>query len=1128
MVKHYSAKWIGGIMLTLFLSASLFAQVSVNKTSSKNLQKRISVDMKNTPLSKALREIADKGDLQLLYSDTFIPTGRIVSAKLEDVTVTEALQEVLAQTSTDFTLTSAGQIVLVPGESGSGASSPPPPPKTGSISGTVIDAVTGEALPGANVVITGTTLGASSDVDGAFLVKDVPPGDYEVTVYFIGYKKPTRQVTVVAGETVNVNFLLNVSALKMDEVVVIGSTIRATRKELGNTVTTLKSRDLVGTETLTSAFQGKIPGARVTQNSGDPAGGFSVTLRGVSSVFGSSEPLYVLDGVVISNQSQNVTNLNVGVPGAVVLGQNRLADINPEDIESIEVIPGGAAAAIYGSRAANGVVLITSKKGKPGPPRYSFTIGINANELRKEVYTNLLGKQFGSATQRLYPIAGTDPNTGALTVGRNFSTETVDVTRFDYQDQVFRTGNGYNSHFSVSGGTVNTSYFASLSSTVNEGIVRGTNSDRKGAKLRLRQNVNDWMEVSIGVNYIRSTSDEKPDGNVFWSPVNSINITNNIYDITQRDDFGNLQSVEPTRVNPASITETFDITQDVNRVIADAQVHLSPLKGLTIDYIFGLDNYGQSGQIFIPPYPYSPVNSTYFNDGYASEAQNNLTQTNNDLNIRYQVKASDKLTATTYAGFNAQLIRDNFQTSQGRALASFVENVSGASNFLGAASSESKTNIWGYYLQETFGYNKNLYLTLAGRVDASTAFGKDNRSNFYPKVSGSYFVSGEDFWAKSGISNLVSSLRLRTSWGQSGNLTAIGPFTRFTQYSPGEITGSTRFNIQSQKGNADIKPERSEEFEFGFDAGFFKDRINLAATYYTANIKDLIVPRTLASSEGALSIVENVGKLQNKGFEMLLSTTPVRTSTSEFNVFFNFTRNRNKVVDAFDGLIRVDGPGFVPSFIQNGEPIGFFYGSYAARDENGDYLLTPEGFLQRERGDLTTGTPQRDANGQPTGDFLNKKIGDPNPDFIFSVGANFRYKKLGLNVLVDGMQGFDIFDADKRTRQGVGIGKFAEQELKGELPRGYIWAFYPILEWRMEDGSYVKVREISLSYDVSGLLRAFDSAKLTLTGRNLFSFDNYFSYDPETNSAGQASYLRYNFGTVPIPRVYSLTLTTNF
>ncbi len=997
----------------------------------------------------------------------------------------------------------------------------------GTINGVVTDAASGDPLPGANVVLTGTLLGTSTDADGTFRISNVTAGTYEITVYFIGYKRASQEVTVSGDGTTTVNFSLTVSTLDLDEVVVIGSTVRVTRKELGNTVTTLRTKDMANIDNLSSALQGKVPGARITQNSGDPSGGFTVTLRGVSSIFGSSDPLYVLDGVVISNQTRNVTNLNVPAPGTVI-GQNRLSDINPEDIESIEVIPGGAAAAIYGSRAANGVVLITSKKGVVGEPRYSVTFGYNSNHLRKKVYTNLRGEQFGSAEQRLYPIAGTDPVTGGLTVGRNFSTDKVSVTRFDYQDEVFGRGNGFNSHFSVSGGADRTTYFASLSHTMNEGIVRNSGFDRTSARLRLQQDVTSWMRVSGGVNYIRSFSDERPDGNVFWSPVNSINITNNIYDITQTDDFGNLQSVEPTRVNPASIVETFDITQNINRVIADAQIRLTPTDGLSIDYILGLDTYGQSGQVFIPPYPYAPVNPTYFNDGYASEAQNNLTLFNNDLNLRYQKKLGENLTSTTYAGFNAQLNREKFQTSEGRALASFVETVSGASNFLGASATEAKTNIWGYYLQETIGYNNTFYLTLAGRIDASTAFGEDNRSNFYPKVSGSYFMSGEDYWKNSSISNWVSDLRLRTSWGQSGNLTAIGPFTRFTQYNPGQLTGSTVFNIRSQKGNPDIKPERSEELEFGLDAGFLNNRLNLSATYYSASIQDLIVPRTLAASEGALTIIENVGELENKGFEFLISTTAIRGSSNNLNLFFNYSQNRNKVIEAFQDRFQITSPIAVPSYIEEGEPIGIYYGFYSARDDNGDLLLTPEGLMQRERGDLATGQPMRDANGQPTGDFLRKKIGDPNPDFIFSFGANYRFKKLSLNVLIDGMQGFDIFDADKRTRQGVGIGEFAEMELTGELPRGWVWSIYPIEEWRMEDGSFIKLREVSLTYDVSEWMTFLDGALLTVTGRNLHSFDDYFSYDPEINSAGQASYLRYNFGTVPIPRTFSVTLTTNF
>ncbi len=985
--------------------------------------------------------------------------------------------------------------------------------KKGVIKGQVIDSQTNEVLPGANVFIKATKQGASTDINGNFTISNVTPGKYTLTISFVGYKKATVEVTVVKGKTVELKIPLTTSALNLEELVVIGSTIRATRKELGNTVTTLKAKELEQAPVLMTAIQGKIPGAQVTQNSGDPAGGFSITLRGVSSIYGSSDPLYVLDGVVISNESRNVTNLNVGAPNTVI-GQNRLADINPNDIQSIEVIPGGAAAAIYGSRAANGVVLITSKKGTIGAPKYSYSIGANINQLRKKVFITTYGKQFGSAEQRLYPIAGVDPNTGALTVGRNFSTETVDVKRYDYQDEIFQIGAGVNNNLSISGGSNSTQYFGSISKSINEGIVKNTLFDRTSARLRLHQEVAEWINFDFGVNYIHSFSKEKPDGNVFWSPVNSINITNNIWDITERDEFGNLKSVEPTRVNPLSIIETFKIEQNIDRIIADGQIHLAPYKGLTIDYVLGIDSYSQDGIIFIPPYPYSPVNSSYYNDGYASEAHNRLTLINNDLNIRYQLELSPKITATTYAGFNAQLTREHFQSSEGRNLAPFVENISGASNFLGAVAAEPKTNIWGYYLQETFDYNKSFYLTLAGRIDGSTAFGKNERANFYPKVSASYFISEEDFWKNSKINEYISSFRLRTSWGQSGNLTAIGPFTRFTQYNPGQLTGITKFNIRNQKGNEDIKPERSDELEFGLDFGLFNDRVNLIATYYTASIEDLIIPRTLAASEGALSIIENVGKLENKGFELLLSSTPLKTPDMEFNFFTSYSQNRNKVVETLDGFIALSSSSGAPVHIKDGEPLGIYYGTYFARDASGNIITNDKGLPQMAK----------DENGVA----LRKKIGDPNPDYIFSVGANFRYKKFTVGVLVDGMQGFDVFDADKRTRQGVGIGEYSEKELKGEIPRGWIWSIYPILEWRIEDGSFVKIREISLSYDFDNIFNIFDGGKLTLVGRNLFSFDDFYSYDPEINSAGQASYVRYNFGTVPIPRTYSLLLTLNF
>ena len=989
----------------------------------------------------------------------------------------------------------------------------------------------GEPMVGVTIRIPALQVGASTDVNGAYrLSSSANAGDYKVEFSYLGYSTVREQVSIGSNANLTLNATMGEDILRMDEVLVVGSSVTSQRKQLGNAINSIQAEKLVSAnpQGVSSALQGKLPGALITQNSGDPAGGFTVRLRGASTLLGSSEPLYVIDGVVISNSTANVTNVNA-TGGASQPGTNRLSDINPNDIDRIEVINGAAAAAIYGSRASNGVVLITTKRGQSGKPSFTYSTGFNVNQIRKKVYVNLRGEQFGSATQRLYPIAGTHPTTGALTVGANFSTDKVAVTRYDYQDQIFDTGYGNDQHLSVSGGNERSSYYAAVSYMKNEGIVRNTDFQRYGARFRFNQTVTNWASFSVGLNYSNSFSNERPDGNVFWSPVNAFNITNNIWDITKRDPLGNLQAAEPTRVNPLSVIEDFDINQEVNRAITDVQLKLFPFKGFSVDLVLGMDAYGQQGNIFIPPYSYANVNPTYFNDGYASTANNNVFLINNDINAAYETAFGSNFTSTTRVGYSNQFSKDAYAVAQGRGLAPFVETVNGASTILTPSSNTARVRIWGYYLQETIGFKDRFFLTGAIRMDGASTFSEDNRNIIYPKVSASYVVSNESFWKNSGIGNIVNTAKLRASWGQSGNLTAIGAYDRFSTFNTGNLAGSVAINQSNTLANSDVKPERATELEIGADLSFLKDRLGLIFTWYNMDIEDLLVSRSLAASQGGRAITNNVGTLENKGLELSLYGTPVRRSNFSWDLGVNFSRNRNRITNLGQARTAVPNVTGAPIFLVDGQPLGVFYGTYIALDANGAPLLTAEGFLQQERGDLDTGVPTRDANGQPTGSILQKVIGDPNPDYMVGASTTIRYKRFALTAVLESIQGMDVFDADKRTRQGVGIGEFAEQELSGELPRGWIWAIYPILEWRMEDGSFTKIREISLSYTIPKIGNVLNNTIISVGGRNLFSFDNFFSYDPETNAGGQSNLMRnVNFGQVPIPRVYTVNVKTNF
>lgn len=1016
------------------------------------------------------------------------------------------------------------------------------------ISGKVSDATGG--VPGVTVQIQGTTAGTSTNMDGVYqLSTTLKPGTYKLQVSSIGYASASQTLVLGNQSSITVDFTLKDDATNLDEVLVVGSTVKETRRQLGNAISSVKSEDLQksGTNNLVSALQGKVPGAQITQNSGDPSGGITIRLRGVKSIQGSSDPLYVIDGVIVSNNTSNIAQTAVSnqVGTAAKIGSNRLADINPNDIESLNIINGAAAAAQYGSRAANGVVIITTKKGKTGAPRVNFTTSFNTNELRKKLYITKYGKQFGFAGLRLHTIGAISAaqiaaNPGVTTVGINRNGEAntilasnlVDVTRYDYQDQIFRTGYGTDNGLSISGGTEKTQYFVSLNYSKNEGIVKGTDFSRYGLRARIDQRLNNWAKLSAGLSYTNSFANEKANGNVFYSPINSINITNNIWDITQRDAAGNLKAVEPTRVNPLTTVEAMKFNQQVNRTINDLQLNLTPFKGFAVDWIVGVDAYSQTGTNYIPPYPYQAeagLPLERYPLGFASSITNTAMFLNTDLNISYENQLTDDLKLNLLAGTSYQYSTSDLLRGSGESLAPFIETLNGGSTIT-AGYGLDRYNLSGQFAQATIGYKNIAFLTGAIRRDRSSKFSASETNQVYPKISGSFIPSDLSAWKNSKLSDAFSSLKLRASYGQAGNLTGIGSYDRFWQYNPISYLGKNTIVPSSQLANNRVRPERMTETEFGLDASFLKDRIGLTFTTYQQHIKDLVVNAVLAATAGGTSIVNNTGEMSNKGIEIGLNLNPVKTKDLNWNVSVIFNRNRNKIEKLGTALLAINNVAGAPVFLIEGQQASLFYGIPYAKDANGQLILNAQGFPQREQGIQKIGyyEPQRDDKGQPTGGFVNGVIGNPNPKWTGSISSSLDYKKFGFRFLLDAVQGVDVFNADFRTRQGVGVGEIAEAELKGEVKRGYIFSNYLIEEWRIDNGSFVKLREVALTYQLPQF-KGIKSWSLSLIGRNLVSWDKYRGYDPETNAGGNSDLFRgVDFGNVPIPRTYQAQLNVSF
>ncbi|MFL5774408.1 MAG: SusC/RagA family TonB-linked outer membrane protein, partial [Flavisolibacter sp.] len=719
---------------------------------------------------------------------------------------------------------------------------------------------------------------------------------------------------------------------------------------------------------------------------------------------------------------------------------------------------------------------------------------------------------------------------------------TTAVTRYDYQDYIFQTGLGTDNNVSVSGGTERTRYFLSGAYFFNQGIITNTDFRRYSFRANIDQTINRVLSFNLGLNYINSAANEKPDGNSFYSPMNSVTIIGNFQDIQTRDALGNIKAVgERGRVNPVSVIEDFKQHQETSRIVANLGAKLKPFKGFTIDYTLGIDNYGQNGTTYMPPFAYN-VNTAFFGggatldptlNGYASTGNDYFFQINNELNGTYQFNITPDIGSTTQVGYSVQYEKNRYALLQGRGLSPFVQTVNGASTALPSVDDRTEFSVSGVYLQQNFRFKNYLYLTGAVRRDASSVFGEDERNQMYYKASGSFILSEMEFWKK----NLAwwSTMKLRAAYGESGNLTGIGAYDRTNVYSTNSFLSRTALYSSTRLANEHVKPERQRELEIGTDISFFHDRLGLQFNWYKKKVEDLLINRQIAPTNGFSSLLDNFGSLQNEGIELVLTVSPVSNKDVHWNITGIYNRNRNKVLEVGPSLTLFSTNGGAPVALLEGYPVGIYYGTFFAHQDNGSLVKTPAGLHQIERGIQVSPTEyvvKRDANGlvdqNPAYVTLRKVIGDPNPDYTGSLVNEVGYKKFNLRVQLDAVQGNEVFNADFRTRQGVGNGKVAEQEHRGELPRGWINNIYQIEEWRVQDGSFVKLREVSLSYSLGGF-KFFRDVTFSLTGRNLISWDNYNGYDPELNAAGQSTLLRgIDFGGVPIPRTYKFGIAAKF
>jgi TonB-linked SusC/RagA family outer membrane protein len=952
------------------------------------------------------------------------------------------------------------------------------------IKGKIIDEA-GGALPGVNVTVKGTQKGAVSDGDGRYQLNGVPAGA-TIVFSFIGYLK--QEVPVNNRTVIDVTLQADVKAL--NEVVVVGYGTQRKIETTGS-IASVKATDLVQTPVANVAqgLQARVSGIQINQNSGAPGGNVSVRIRGTNSINGASEPLYVVDGIQISN-------------GGGINDVSPLSTINPNDIESVEVLKDASASAIYGARAANGVVLITTKRGRSGGTRVTFDSYYGTQKVSKTLPT-LNAAEFAQLENEVFKNSYyKDP--ASLGEGVN------------WQNIIFRQAPIQNHQLSINGGNDKTQLAMSANYFNQDGIIINSNFKRYSYRLNLDHKISNRVKVgtsilgSYSVNSgVQTGSTSQGDADVVTGSILGAAIgappnlkpyrpDGSVFPFGEQED-GRYREV----TNPLGIASVLNKTA-LKRTLVNLYGEATILKGLTYRASFNADLQNNIADRYSPRSIIS-VKDLNDNSGSGSKSNSNFLGLLHESILTYSQTIAEihSLKFTGVFASQAEFSNANSISASGFPNdATQNEAVQLALNRT-VSSSRSKQRLDSYMGRINYGYKDKYFLDLTARVDGSSRFGANNKYGFFPAVSAAWRLIEEPF-----LKNVswLSDLKLRASYGITGNAGGISPYQSLSTVA---ATGSDYiFNNAYVTGinptgiaNPDLRWEKSAQTNIGLDVSLLNNRFSLIVDVYDKKTKDLLYIKTLPLSSGYGSITGNYASLENKGIEFAANAR-ILDGPLKWNVSANLTRNRNKVLDLDGGTTQ---ERFITSYtiLKVGEPLGLIK-SYVFDGIN----QTGETILPGYDGRLG-GHKIKDINGDGTITSADQIItGNPNPNFIFGFSTNVTFKGFDLSAFLSGSQGNDIYNLSRLSFENP-LGQ--RNLLKGVVNRWtptnpsnqYVSAAQggrlPVSNYYVEDGSYVRCKNITLGYTLPSI-KGVQNIRVYVSGNNLFTVTNYSGFDPEVNT----------------------------
>jgi len=949
------------------------------------------------------------------------------------------------------------------------------------IRGTVSDSLSGNGIAAARVAVRGTATVVTTGPNGEFVVSRAPAGDVTLSVRSIGYRPV--DVRVPAGQQ-EVRVLLARDRLQLAEVVVTGQATAVARQNLANAVATVSGEEVsrVSAQSVEHALQGKVPGAMIQVNSGAPGGGVQMRLRGVTSINAASEPLYVVDGVVVSNvaipSNQNAVTRAAGGsnPSLTQDAQvNRIADLNPTDIENVEVLKGASAAAIYGSRASNGVVIITTRRGRTGPPRLNVTQRFGTYRL-----SNTLGSRRFNTVAEAVDVFG-------AAAADHFQPGVV----FDQERELAgRTPLSVETVASISGGDDNTRYYVSGLWQDDEGIIDNTGFEKQSVRANLDQQLGSRLSLSLNTNLIRSLAQRGLTNNdnnsvSFWMV---FPFTPSFVDLRRQED-GTFPVNPFVASNPlqtaALMTNDETVWRGIVSTRADFQAITRPNYGLRFVVNAGVDRFDQDNSLLFPPeLQFEPID-----DGEPGTALLSVSR-NLDLGgganaVFTYAPESGFFSSTTSAGLNAGSRDLRIARTVSRNLVGGLGIVSAGTN-IQVLEQRQRVETFGLFAQEeVLLLDERLLLTAGVNADKSSVNGDPDEYFVYPKFSGSYRFE-RPF-------RMIDAVKFRAAIGQAGNEPLYGQkFTPLTATQ--NITGLPGLVVQGTVGSPDLRPERQRELEGGVDLVLANERANLEITGFRKTISDLLLQRTLAPSSGFATEIFNGGRLRTTGLEISAGIVPIQTPDFEWLFRTSYASTRSKIVEL---------P--VPTFATGG-------------------FGTALGSFRIEEGESPTQIVGNDS--LPDGSRIVRKIGDANPDFMMSFSNSISFRRFRLYGLLDWQSGGDIINLTKFLYDlGANTVDYADPITVGgtQTTAGVhrLAVFGRQTAVYVEDASFVKLREVTLSYDVpSAMLSRFGgrirTAELSISGRNLLTWTDYTGLDPEVSNFGNQQIAR-NIDVAPFP-----------